>query len=79
MSNRQPRLRFWIETVLAVVGFALGVLTILVRDWFERLFDASPDNGGGQFEWVISLAFVVPTLLFGYLARREWRRTPLLA
>ncbi len=76
MVHRQVRLRFWIETALAVIGVVLGVLTLFVRDWFERLFEASPDEGTGAFEWLISFAFLLAAAVLGYLARREWRRAP---
>ena len=79
MLKRDLRARFWIESVLAVIGVLLAVLTLVARDWFERLFESSPDNGSGEFEWLISLGFLLATLVMGYLARREWRRAPLPA
>jgi hypothetical protein len=79
VADRQLRARFWIEIALAVVGVVLGVLTMFVQDWFERVFEASPDQGSGEFEWLISLGFLLAAAAMGYLAQREWRRTPLRA
>ena len=79
MSSRRLRARFWIEGPLAVIGLVLAVVTMLVPDWLERLFEASPDNGSGELEWLISLGFLVLAGVMGLLARREWRRSSAMA
>jgi hypothetical protein len=79
VSGRRLRLRFWIEWPLALIGLVLAVLTMLIPDWFERLFEASPDNGSGEFEWLISLGFLLLAVVMGVLARREWHRSVVIA
>ena len=79
MFKRELRARFWIEAVLAVIGAVLAVLTLVARDWFERLFESSADNGSGEFEWLVSVGFLVAAAVMGVLARREWRRPPVPA
>jgi hypothetical protein len=73
------RLRFWIEWPLALIGLLLAVLTMFIPDWFERLFEASPDNGSGEFEWLISVGFLLFAVVMGVLARREWHRSSAIA
>jgi len=64
----------------SVTGFLL-VLTLVWREWIEILFHVDPDNGSGALEVAIVVACATATLLFGVLARREWRRagSPLTA
>ena len=74
-TPRQPwPARVMVETVLAAACAALAVLTLFIPDWIERFFEESPDNGSGEFEWGIVLAFAIAALVAGWLARRDWRR-----
>jgi hypothetical protein len=73
MSAR-PRRRFWIETGLGVLSGSAVILTLAVPDWIEVVFGVDPDQSSGALEWGIVVAFLVATLAFGFVARREWRR-----
>jgi len=73
---RKTRLRFWVELVLAVLTAGLFVLTLVSRDWIEEVFGVEPDAGSGALEWGIVIALAAATVLFGWLARAEWRRRP---
>jgi apolipoprotein N-acyltransferase len=70
------RTRFWIEIVLAAVSGFLCVLTFASRDWVEVIFRVDPDQHSGALEWTIAFSFVIATIVFGVLARNEWRRPP---
>ena len=69
------RLLFWIEVVLTAISGTLLVLTLVARDWIERVSGASPDQGSGETEWALTLAMLVATIVFAAVARWEWRRT----
>lgn len=68
------RTRFRIEAALAVVSGILFLLTVLWEDWIEIMFDVDPDKGDGSVEWKAAVGAAVLTLVFGVLARIEWRR-----
>ena len=70
---RWPR-RLVVETVLAIVCVLLAVLTSFVPDWIEQLFGFSPDEGSGDLEWGIVVAFAVAAVAFGWVARIDWWR-----
>lgn len=72
-SRRWPQV-FLIDVGLAVACAALAVLTGFVPDWIERLIGMAPDDGSGELEWGIVLAFGVAAVTFGWFARAEWRR-----
>lgn len=72
-ARRRPQV-FIIDVGLAVVCAALAVLTAFVPDWIERLIGMAPDDGSGELEWGIVLAFAVAAATFGWFARAEWRR-----
>lgn len=72
--DRNARRRFLIETALAVVGGLLGVLTLVTPDWVELVFHVEPDHGSGALEWALVIALVSASIVFGGLARAEWRR-----
>lgn len=74
MSAR-PRRRFWIETGLGVLSGSVVILTLAVPDWIEAVFGVDPDQSSGALEWGIVAALLVATLAFGFVARRESRRT----
>ena len=73
--KRQLRRRFWIEIGAAAVSFVLLVLTLVTEEWIEAIFEASPDGGSGELEWLITGGFVTATVISLVLARLEWRRT----
>lgn len=72
--RRAVRLRFWFEAGLGAGSMAAFVLTLLVPDWIEVVFGVDPDHHSGAWEWVISAGLLVAAVVFGALARREWRR-----
>ena len=67
-------LRVKLEAALAAICAVLAVVTWFVPDWIEQIFEVSPDDGSGEAEWGIVLAFAIAALVAGWLARRDWRR-----
>ena len=67
------RLRAGIETTLALVSAVLVVVSLVWPTWFESLLGESPDGGDGSAERLLALGWVVATVLFSGLARRDWR------
>jgi hypothetical protein len=70
----QIRARFWLEAVLATLTTALFILTLISRDWIERIFHVEPDAGSGALEWLIVTVLLVASLALIVAARTEWRR-----
>jgi len=68
------RTRMWIEALLAAVAAVLTAVTLIWPDWIELLFDASPDGGDGSAERAIAIAWLLAAIVFGGLARSDWRR-----
>lgn len=68
------RTRFWVEAGLAAAGAILLVVTLISREWIEEVFKVDPDNGSGTAEWLAVAVLLVVALVFGALARMEWRR-----
>jgi hypothetical protein len=68
------RLRFWLEIVMATVTGILFLITLIVRDWIEIVFNVSLDNYSGSAEWMIVGVLLVMTIALSVLARYEWRR-----
>lgn len=72
--RRGSRARAWLETVLAVVGLGLALLTLAWREWIEALFGVDPDRHSGALELLVAGAFLVASALLSGQARRDWRR-----
>jgi hypothetical protein len=75
----KPRNRNWpprlvAEVAVAAACAALAVLTAFVPDWIELTLGLSPDDGGGEFEWGLVLAFAAAAVTTAWWARRDWRR-----
>lgn len=68
------RLRFWLETGLAIVTGILFVITLVQRSWIEVAFGVDPDNGNGTLEWLIVGALLIVTIALFTLASYEWRK-----
>ena len=66
--------RFWFETAASSACAVLFVVTLVWPRWMEILFQADPDHGSGQLEWLILLVTLTTSVLASVLARREWRR-----
>jgi hypothetical protein len=69
------RLRFWLETGLAIVTGILLVITLVWHDWIEIIFNIDPDQRSGLLEWSIVGALLVVTIILFILASYELRRT----
>lgn len=65
---------FWIETLLAAIACILGVVSALWADWIEKIFNVDPDLHSGSTEWNLVIAFALSAMVFGALARRNWRK-----
>jgi hypothetical protein len=72
--ERSLRIRVWIETVLAIVGAALSLLTLAWPEWIEEIFGVAPDGGNGSLEWIIAFGFLGVGLGLGLQARHDQRR-----
>jgi hypothetical protein len=72
--RRGSRARAWLESVLAVVGLGLALLTLVWREWIEALFGVDPDRHSGALELLVAGAFLVASALLAGQARRDWRR-----
>jgi hypothetical protein len=68
------RTRMWIEAILSGIAGLLTIVTLIWPDWIELLFDESPDGGDGSAERAIAIAWLLAAVIFGWLARRDWRR-----
>jgi hypothetical protein len=77
MSSRK---RFVAALVAACLSGVVCVATLIEPQWFELLFDESPDGGDGSLETIVAVAVsLVACLVFALLARRERRRGRRLA
>ena len=72
--RREPRRRFWVEVLLALVSAALFAITLVWHDWIELIFGVDPDEGNGLVEVLVSGSFLAMTLVFAVFSRLEWRR-----
>jgi cobalamin biosynthesis protein CobD/CbiB len=69
----KERPRFWIETGLAALSALFCVLTLIWKDWVEIVFRFDPDHHSGSVEWMIAAGALVLAIVFGLLARAEYR------
>ena len=71
---KNHRLRLAIATLLALCSAVACVATLIEPQWFELLFDESPDGGDGSLEtWFAVGLSVAACIAFSLVARREWR------
>ena len=75
--KRQVRLRLWLEIGLASTTGILFFITLVWRDWIERVSGLDPDGGNGTLEWLIVGGLLVATIMLFVLARLEWRKSPM--
>jgi hypothetical protein len=74
--HRAPRqrARFWIEAGLSAAAAVLALITAVLPDWIERIVGAGPDDGGGEFEWLIVVVLAGAAIGLALTAGREWYR-----
>ena len=68
------RSRFWVESALAIASALLLLLTLVWRDWIERVSPFEPDGGDGSMEWALVAVCLLATVSMSFLARGEWLR-----
>lgn len=73
------RIRFFIETSLAVLAASSFLATLVWPAWIEAVFGFSPDNGNGSLELIIASMLGAATIALAATARVEWRRRSALA
>jgi hypothetical protein len=66
-----------IQLILTVVCLVLTVLAALVPAWIELTTGLDPDQGNGELEWLLAVAFGVAGIVFGVLTWRTRRRLAL--
>lgn len=71
---RSLSIRFWLEAVLGACSAIAFLLSLIVPQWIEVIFEQSPDAGDGSSEWGVTLALFVVTVVLAWLARTDWRR-----
>jgi hypothetical protein len=71
--RRGSRARAWLESVLAVIGLSLALLTLVWREWIEFLFGVDPDRHFGALELLVAGAFLAASVLLARRAWRDWR------
>jgi hypothetical protein len=73
MSSRVPT-RVRVEVVLAAASAALGLVTLVWKDWIEVVFRVDPDHGDGSLEWWIVIGLLVVAVALFALSRWEIQR-----
>jgi hypothetical protein len=71
---KPSKARIGLETAIASLAGALGLLTIFWHDWIEGLTGWDPDHHNGTFEWLIVAVLLVVAVGVGAVARRDWRQ-----
>jgi len=66
---RALRVRFWVETGLAVTTALLALLTVVAPTWIEAVFGLDPDRGNGEVEWALVAVLVLVATTLTVLAR----------
>lgn len=69
--------RFWFEAIIAAVGMALFMLTLLSREWIEALTGWDPDKGSGSMEVFVAVGLLAVAAISYFAARRDYRRVAL--
>ena len=68
-----------IETTVAILTGALGIITIFWHDWIEILTGWDPDHHSGSVEAGLIVALLAVSVTCAVLARRTYRRIPVLS
>jgi hypothetical protein len=66
--------RAGLETGIALLSGALGLLTVFWHDWIEGLTGWDPDHHNGSVEWLIVVVLLAVAVVMGLAARRDWRQ-----
>jgi hypothetical protein len=66
--------RFWFETVTAVIGTLMFVLTLITREWFEALTGIDPDGGSGSLEFALAFGLLTVAVASAWAAQRTFRQ-----
>jgi hypothetical protein len=74
LMEHRLRLRFWLESAVALGSAFLFVLTLVWPDWIEGVFGTDPDHGSGALEWAIVAAALAFAVAFSRVAWVERRR-----
>lgn len=72
--GKHLRVKFWIESIAAGLAAALGLLTLIWRDWIEAIFGVDPDHHNGSLEWIIVIGLLAVAGACGILARAHRQR-----
>lgn len=76
---KNHRLRLAIAATLALLSAVACIATLIEPQWFELLFDESPDGGDGSLETWFAVGLSAATCIaFSLVARREWRALTVL-
>lgn len=73
MSHR-PRTAFLFEVIVAAIGAALFILSLLVPTWIEVALRIEPDGGSGDAELMVSTSLLIVAGVSAALAWRTHRR-----
>jgi hypothetical protein len=69
-----PKVRLWLEVLLASLTVGLVFITIVSPNWIEVVFHIDPDQSSGSLEWTIVGGLLVASIALIALARADWRR-----
>jgi nitrate reductase gamma subunit len=70
--QRELPTRFWFEAIVAGIGFALFLLTLITREWIEVLTGLDPDGGSGALEFGLAIGLLAVAGVSSLLARRTY-------
>ncbi len=70
--KRSLGIRMWVDTAAAVGSLALGLITVVWREWIEAIFGVDPDHGSGSAEWIAVAVLAAVFVVSAVLARRDW-------
>lgn len=71
---RQPGIRFWMETALALGSGALLLTTLASRTWIEALVKVDPDAGSRALERIVVGLLLMVTVTAVTRVGPEWTR-----
>jgi len=66
-------LRARLEAAIAVLAGALGILTLVWRDWIESLTGWNPDHHNGNVEWLVVAVLLAAAIAMGTVSWRHWK------